>query len=209
MSSQADSTPLTRFRSRHVVTPEGVLDAVVEVAGGRITAVATTSTTGSTDAADLGDLWLLPGLVDTHVHINDPGRAEWEGFPTATRAAAAGGVTTLVDMPLNSVPATCSAGALAAKIEAARGHCHVDVAFWGGVIPGNAAALDGLAAAGVRGFKCFLSPSGVGEFPNVDESDLRLAMPAIARLGLPLLAHAEDPRVLAAEEAHERARHGD
>jgi len=198
--------PSLRLRSRHVVTPDGVLDAVVEVEAGRIAAIRPADSAPAADTADLGDLWLLPGLVDTHVHLNDPGRADWEGFPNGTRAAAAGGVTTLVDMPLNSVPATCSAESLAAKLAATRDRCHVDVAFWGGVIPGNVEALEGLAAAGVRGFKCFLSPSGVGEFPNVVEADLRAAMPVIARLGLPLLAHAEDPRVLAAAETHERAR---
>jgi allantoinase len=192
-----------------VVTPDGVIDAVVEAHEGRITSITPAAGTGTVDAADLGDLWLLPGLVDTHVHINDPGRADWEGFPTATRAAAAGGVTTLVDMPLNSLPATCSAEALAAKVAAAQGRCHVDVAFWGGVIPGNTGALEGLAAGGVRGFKCFLSPSGVGEFPNAGELDLRAAMPVLRRLGLPLLAHAESPRVLDAAESNERARSGD
>jgi allantoinase len=145
---------------------------------------------------DFGELLILPGLVDTHVHINEPGRTEWEGFETATRAAAAGGVTTLVDMPLNSVPATTSVEALVAKQRAAAGKCHVDVAFWGGVVPGNAANLGPLARAGVRGFKCFLSPSGVDEFAPVNEAELRVAMPVIADLGLPLLVHAEWPAAL-------------
>ncbi len=145
---------------------------------------------------DAGEWLVLPGLVDPHVHINDPGRADWEGFETATQAAAAGGITTLVDMPLNSIPPTTTVEGLEAKLLAARGRCSVDVAFWGGVVPGNRDALEPLARAGVRGFKCFLSPSGVDEFPHVSESDLREAMPLIARLNLPLLAHAEWPVLL-------------
>jgi allantoinase len=134
--------------------------------------------------------------VDTHVHINEPGRTAWEGFDTGTRAAAAGGVTTIVDMPLNCVPATTTAEALAVKRSAASGRCRVDVAFWGGVVPGNAGAIDALADAGVRGFKCFLAPSGVDEFPCVDEETLRRALPRIARRGLPLLVHAELPQYI-------------
>src|SRR5207244_12463635 len=126
------------------------------------------------------------------------------GFASATRAAAAGGVTTLVDMPLNSIPATTSATALRAKRSAAAGQCHVDVGFWGGVVPGNAGELEPLAEAGALGFKCFLVPSGIDEFPHVTEPDLRAAMPIIARLGLPLLVHAELPgpidRALTASE---------
>ncbi len=136
------------------------------------------------------DLVISPGLVDTHVHINEPGRTEWEGFDTATRAAACGGVTTLVDMPLNSVPATTCVAALHAKMGAARAQCHVDVGFWGGVVPGNAPELDPLIDAGVRGFKCFLVPSGVDEFPPVTEDDLRRALPILARRNMPLLVHA-------------------
>ena len=145
---------------------------------------------------DAGDLVVLPGLVDTHVHINDPGRADWEGFEHATRAAAAGGVTTLVDMPLNSIPPTTTSQGLEAKRRAAAGRCHVDVGFWGGVVPGNGDALEPLARAGVLGFKCFLSPSGVDEFSHVTEPDLREALPVLAALGLPLLVHAELPALL-------------
>jgi len=145
---------------------------------------------------DVGNLVISPGLVDTHVHVNEPGRTEWEGFDTATRAAAAGGVTTIVDMPLNCVPATTTVAALEAKRAAARGRVHVDVAFWGGVVPGNATELDPLVDAGVRGFKCFLAPSGVDEFQHVTESDLRAALPTLARRAVPLLVHAEDPRHL-------------
>lgn len=147
---------------------------------------------------DAGDALVLPGFVDTHVHVNEPGRTAWEGFATATDAAAAGGVTTIVDMPLNCSPVTCSVSALEAKRESATGKLRVDVGFWGGVVPGNAADLAGLAAAGVLGFKCFLVGSGLDEFPPVGEADLRPAMRELARLGLPLLAHAEAPGPIAA-----------
>jgi allantoinase len=154
------------------------------------------------------DLVISPGLVDTHVHINEPGRTEWEGFDTATRAAACGGVTTLVDMPLNSVPATTCVAGLHAKMGAARAQCHVDVGFWGGVVPGNAAELDPLIDAGVRGFKCFLVPSGVDEFPAVDEGDLRQALPILARRAVPLapqrLGAADDPGVHFGRATHPR-----
>src|SRR5207245_9249309 len=136
---------------------------------------------------------VMPGLVDTHVHVNEPGRTEWEGFRTATRAAAAGGVTTIVDMPLNCIPATTTFAGLKAKLAAASGQLHVDVAFWGGVVPGNSSELSGMWDAGVVGFKCFLVHSGVDEFPNVTESDLRQAMPELARLGAVLIVHAELP----------------
>jgi allantoinase len=136
---------------------------------------------------------VMAGLVDTHVHINEPGRTEWEGFATATRAAAAGGVTTLVDMPLNSIPPTTTLAGLAEKFAAARGKCSVDVGFWGGVVPGNVGELAALSAAGVVGFKCFLIHSGVDEFPNVTEDDLREALPELARLGALLIVHAEVP----------------
>jgi allantoinase len=147
---------------------------------------------------DAADAVVMPGLVDTHVHVNEPGRTDWEGFETATRAAAAGGVTTIVDMPLNSVPATTTVEALEAKRRAAMGKCFVDVGFWGGVVPGNAADLEPLFVAGVLGFKCFLVPSGVPEFASVTETDLREAMPILAKLGAPLLAHAELPGPIAA-----------
>ncbi|HXG71883.1 MAG TPA: amidohydrolase family protein, partial [Gemmatimonadaceae bacterium] len=145
---------------------------------------------------DAGELLVMPGIVDTHVHVNEPGRTDWEGFETATRAAAAGGVTTLLDMPLNSVPATTSVKALRAKREAARGKCAVNVEFIGGVVPGNAKDIEPLAAAGVRAFKCFLTPSGVDEFPAVGERELREALPLLARTGLVLMVHAEDPALI-------------
>src|SRR4051812_21653227 len=138
----------------------------------------------------------MPGIVDTHVHVNEPGRTEWEGFETATAAAAAGGVTTILDMPLNSVPATTSRFALERKREAAEGKCHVHVGFIGGLVPGNTDELARMADGGVRAFKCFLSPSGVNEFPSVSERMLRKAFPKLAELGLPLMVHAEDPSLL-------------
>lgn len=198
------------LRSRRVVLPDGIRPADIHIREGRITAVTAAPAAPGAPAApaapvspvsrapvrDVGELMVLPGLVDTHVHINEPGRTDWEGFSSATRSAAAGGVTTLVDMPLNSVPATTTVAGLDVKRRAAAGHCHVDVAFWGGIVPGNAAELEPLARAGVRGFKCFLSPSGVDEFPQVTEAELRIAMPIVARLGLPLLVHAEWPAAL-------------
>jgi allantoinase len=190
------SSPHVLLRSRHTVLENEVVDAVVWAVEGTIVAVLPPDDPAARGADDLGDLWLLPGLVDTHVHVNEPGRADWEGFQHATRAAAAGGITTIVDMPLNSIPATTSAAALDAKVEAAQGRCWVDVAFWGGIVPGNAGDMEALAAAGVVGFKAFLSPSGVSEFPHVTRADLAAAAPALQRIGLPLLVHAEEPAVL-------------
>jgi allantoinase len=184
-------------RSERVATPDGVRPATIHVRDGRIVAIGPHGdrAPGVSDL-DAGALVVLPGLVDTHVHVNDPGRADWEGFDHATRAAAAGGVTTIVDMPLNSIPPTTTVDGLQAKRRAAAGRCHVDVGFWGGVVPGNHDEIAPLARAGVLGFKCFLCPSGVEEFPYVAEQDLRCALPVLAGLGLPLLAHAELPRLL-------------
>src|SRR3989441_3935054 len=180
--------------STRVVTGEGIRPAAVSIADGVIMAVHEHG--GAPDAArqlDVGDAALLPGVVDTHVHVNEPGRTDWEGFETATRAAAAGGVTTIVDMPLNSVPVTTTVPALELKARAAARHATVDYAFWGGVVPGNTDQLAPLARAGARGFKCFLVPSGIDEFPPVTARDLRPAMAQIAELGLALLVHAELP----------------
>jgi allantoinase len=182
------------IRGQRVMLPDGERPASIHIQNGTIAAVAAyDDLPAGAELVEAGDLVIAPGIVDTHVHVNEPGRAEWEGFDTATRAAAAGGVTTIVDMPLNSVPATTSVAGLAAKRQAAVHRCHVDVAFWGGVVPGNESELDGLIDAGVRGFKCFLVPSGVDEFPAVDERDLRRALPTLARHGVPLLVHAESP----------------
>ncbi len=178
--------------SRRVVTPAGIRAAAVVVSGETIVdVVAPEEIPGSCRVEDVGDRVVLPGLVDTHVHINEPGRTEWEGFATATRAAAAGGITTLVDMPLNSSPVTTTAEALAMKGEAAAGQLRVDCGFYGGVVPGNGGRIGELIDAGVLGFKAFLCHSGIDEFPNATEADLRAVMPELARAGLPLLVHAE------------------
>ena len=188
-------------RSERIVLPDGVRPATIIIRDGRIVSIgAVSDRPAGVPELDAGAAVVLPGVVDTHVHVNDPGRAEWEGFEHATRAAAAGGVTTLVDMPLNSIPATTTVAGLEQKRTAARGRCHVDVGFWGGIVPGNAADLTPLARAGVLGFKCFLCPSGVDEFGHVGESDLREALPILAALELPLLAHAELPELLHDED---------
>ena len=185
------------IRGRRVVTPDGIRSASVHIRDGRILRVAEWSDVPEdADLHDAGDFVVMPGLVDTHVHCDDPGREEWEGFDTATRAAAAGGITTILDMPLNSIPATTTVEALEVKRRAARGKSHVNVEFIGGVVPGNARHIEPLARAGVRAFKCFISPSGVEEFPHVTEDDLRVAFPILAQTGLPLMVHAEDPSCL-------------
>jgi allantoinase len=181
-------------RSHRVALPGGLIPAAVHIADERIAAITPyAEIPPDAQLVDAGDHVLMPGLVDTHVHLNEPGRTEWEGFETGTRAAAAGGVTTLIDMPLNSVPATTTVAALDAKREAAARTCHVDVGFWGGVVPGNEADLAPLWNDRVCGFKAFLVPSGVSEFDHVGRADLERAMPILARLGAPLLVHAEVP----------------
>lgn len=180
------------LQSRRVVTPEGILDAVVVVREGKIAEVTPSrSFKKLTGMVDVGDKLVLPGLVDCHAHINDPGRADWEGFHTATRAAAAGGITTVVDMPLNSIPATTTFEALEEKERAAYRNCAIDYAFWGGVVPGNEGELERLIQGGVTGFKCFLIDSGVEEFKHVTREDLDRALPILARHKLPLIVHAE------------------
>lgn len=177
---------------RAVVTPEGLRPAAVVVHGETIAAVVPPEQVpAGVPVEDVGARVLLPGLVDTHVHINEPGRTDWEGFETATRAAAAGGITTLVDMPLNSSPVTTTPEALRQKLAAAAGKLWVDCGFYGGVIPASAGEMEPLIRAGVLGLKAFLCHSGIDEFPNATEADLRRAMPAIARSGRPLLVHAE------------------
>jgi allantoinase len=194
------------IRSHRVVLPGDERPASIHVRDGQIVAIDRHGArVAGVREIDAGAMVVLPGLVDTHVHMNDPGRADWEGAGHATRAAAAAGVTTVVDMPLNSIPATTTVDALQAKRRALAVQCHVDVGLWGGVVPGNAAQLDALAAEGVLGFKCFLSPSGVDEFDHVSEADLRAALPHLARLGLPLLVHAELPERLLVPEGDPRA----
>jgi len=183
---------LQAFVSHRVVTPQGIRPAAILVDGEQIQAVVPPSQIRSgTDIHDFGDAAILPGLVDSHVHINDPGRTEWEGFRSATRAGAAGGYTLLVDMPLNCLPATTTVAALEAKRTAAQDNCWVDWAAWGGVVQGNHADIEELASAGVLGFKCFLIHPGIDDFTMVGEDDLRAALPHLARTGLPLLVHAE------------------
>jgi allantoinase len=180
------------FRSTRVLTAEGLVPAALVVEDEQIAEVGNWDGLPSgVPLTDFGDAVLMPGLVDSHVHINEPGRTEWEGFWTATRAAASGGITTLVDMPLNSIPETISVEALQAKRSAAQGKTWVDWAAWGGVVPGNANALPDLAASGIPGFKCFLIHSGIDGFAWVDEAELRLALEQLKSTGLPLLAHAE------------------
>jgi allantoinase len=196
---------LQAFVSGRVVTPEGIQSAAVLVEGGRIRAVVPSGQIpAGTPIHDFGDIAILPGLVDSHVHINDPGRTEWEGFRTATRAAAAGGYTLLVDMPLNCLPSTTTVEALEAKRAAAQNQCRVDWAAWGGVVQGNQREIEVLAKAGVRGFKCFLIHSGVDSFSMVGEDDLRAALPHLASTGLPLLVHAELAGPIDAATAHLR-----
>lgn len=186
------------LRSRRVVLPDGERPATVLVRGGRITAVlGHDATTPAAEVVDLGELALLPGLVDTHVHVNEPGRTDWEGFATATRAAAAGGITTIVDMPLNSLPPTLDPASLAAKRAAAAGQAFVDVAFWGGVVPATIGRLRELHDAGVLGIKCFTADSGVPEFPPLTRRELRAALEELAAFDGLLLVHAEDADVLA------------
>jgi allantoinase len=189
---------VTAIRGRRVITPAGERAAAVLIRDGMVAALADYAAAPAGAVTLPGDQVLLPGLVDTHVHVNEPGRTSWEGFATATAAAAAGGVTTIVDMPLNSIPPTVNRAALRLKRAAAAGQLAVDVAFWGGAVPGNVADLRPLHEAGVAGFKCFLLPSGVDEFPPLDPPQLGAAMAEIASLGGLLLAHAEDPAVIAA-----------
>ena len=198
-------------RARRAALPDGIAPAALFVDAGRIAVVAAVDApagahgfAAGTPELDAGDSVLLPGLVDVHVHANEPGRTDWEGLDTATRAAAAGGVTTIVDMPLNSLPPTTSVDALEIKRAAALGRVWTDVAFWGGAIPGNDGDFAPLAAAGVCGVKAFLADSGVPEFPPLDESGLERALAECAWLGLTLIAHAELPGPLGAAPPGDR-----
>jgi allantoinase len=183
------------IRGPQVILPDAIAPASIHIVDGKIVDVCSYDRVPEgceLIEAQAGSL-VMAGLVDSHVHINEPGRTDWEGFASATRAAAAGGVTTLIDMPLNSIPPTTTVSGLQEKLTAARGQCSVDVGFWGGVVPGNTGELAALQAAGVVGFKCFLIHSGVDEFPNVTEDDLRTALPELSRLGALLIVHAEVP----------------
>lgn len=181
-------------RGQRVVIAETVAPAALVIENGKIATIEASDTVRPARVhVDAGDRVVMPGLVDTHVHVNEPGRSDWEGFATATRAAAAGGVTTIVDMPLNSSPVTTNRHALARKAAAAEGQCAVDYGFWGGVVPGNADQIPELLAAGVLGCKAFLIDSGIDEFPPVSRRDLAQVMPLLAARGGVLLAHAEAP----------------
>jgi allantoinase len=190
----APNMPLKAFLSRRVVTPLGIMPAAVLFQDGRILdVIPPDQLPAGIPVTDFGEAALLPGLVDSHLHINEPGRTEWEGFRTATRAAAAGGYTLLVDMPLNCLPATTTVASLEAKRQAATGQCRVDWMAWGGVVRDNQEQIEDLAAAGVPGFKCFLIHPGIDGFTMVTEQELRAALPYVAKTGLPLLVHAELP----------------
>src|SRR5258708_18729163 len=195
------------IRGRRVVTENSVGPASLHITRGYISSISIFEDVppGCELIEADPDSIVMPGLVDTHVHVNEPGRTDWEGFATATRAAAAGGVTTIVDMPLNSIPATTTLAGLNEKLAAAKGKCSVDVAFWCGVVPGTSGELRKLWEAGVVGFKCFLVHSGVDEFPNVTEKDLLAAMPELTRLGATLIVHAELPGPIEAACGHTSA----
>ncbi|MFF3698123.1 allantoinase AllB [Streptomyces sp. NPDC002221] len=186
------------LRSTRVITPEGTRPATVAVADGKIADVLPYEAEVPAGARleDFGDYVLLPGIVDTHVHVNDPGRTEWEGFWTATRAAAAGGITTIVDMPLNSLPPTTTVENLRVKQEVAATKAHIDLGFWGGALPDNVKDLGPLHEAGVFGFKAFLSPSGVEEFPELNQEQLAQSLAEIAGFDGLMIIHAEDPHEL-------------
>ncbi|MEA1880853.1 MAG: allantoinase AllB [Candidatus Marinimicrobia bacterium] len=178
--------------SQRTLTPEGEKPATILIKGEKILdVVSVTEIPSDCPVEDIGNDVVMPGLVDAHVHINEPGRTDWEGFETATKAAAAGGITTLVDMPLNCIPVTTTVDALNQKITATENQLWIDCGFYGGLIPDNIQDLESLADAGVLGFKAFLSPSGIDEFPNVSEKHLREALPILAKKEIPVLVHAE------------------
>lgn len=206
----------TRVIAESVLVDGVFVAAELRLADGLISAVlplpqgVPDGTTASPDTLVVPDgISVLPGMVDTHVHINEPGRTDWEGFASATTAAALGGVTTLVDMPLNSIPATVDVASLRAKQRAAHGKIRVDTGFWGGIVPGNTAQLRPLWDEGVFGFKCFLLPSGVDEFPPVDDAQLREAMREVEGFGGLVIVHAEDARTIDAAPATPSAAYSD
>ncbi len=196
---------MTALYSKRVVANGTVGPATIHVENGRITRLQLRTEDRGPRTEDFGALVIMPGVVDSHVHVNEPGRTEWEGFETATRAAAAGGITTIVDMPLNSIPPTATVDALYEKAHAMAGKLRVDVGLWGGVIPGNLHELRVMLDQGALGFKCFLVHSGVEEFPNVDERELRDAARELAEAGAPLLVHAELPQYLVERQARSPA----
>jgi allantoinase len=197
------------IRSERVITPDGVRKAVVMIGDGKILDITASLPTGEFHTIDAKENVVMAGIIDPHVHINEPGRTDWEGFDSATRAALAGGITSLVEMPLNAKPVTTTAAAWDKKINAARDQLHANCGFWGGIVPGNTDEIGGLIQRGALGFKAILTHSGIDDFPNVKEEDLRKAMPIIASYGLPLLVHCElvnsntqlvDPNLLSKNE---------
>jgi allantoinase len=198
------------IRAQQVLVDGTFVPATLTIADGRIAAITSIDLPVSGSVLDVSPTaYVLPGVVDTHVHINEPGRTEWEGFVSATEAAALGGVTTLIDMPLNSIPPTTTVDGLRIKRAAAAGELMVDVGFWGGAVPGNLESLQPLWDAGVFGFKCFLSPSGVEEFPPLDPAGFGLALREIARFGGLMIVHAEDAAVLDAAPNHSSRAYAD
>src|SRR5687768_4292540 len=179
------------IKSNQVVLPDSIISAYVVIDNGKIIDIVPHMPRDVLKIIDVGNKVLMPGVVDPHVHINEPGRTDWEGFDTATKAAIAGGITTLADMPLNSSPVTTTADAFDKKINATKGQIHAHCGFWGGVVPENEREIEPLISKGVLGFKAFLTHSGIDEFPNVTEEDLRKAIPLIAKYQLPLLVHCE------------------
>lgn len=179
------------LKSNRIITPAGLINAFVLMKDGKIEDIVSELPGEDYTIEDLGDLVLMPGIIDPHVHINEPGRTDWEGFDTATKAALAGGITSLIEMPLNASPVTTTVKAFEEKIKATKDKLHCNCGFWGGVIPGNEKEIEPLIEKGVFGFKAFLTHSGIDEFPNVTENDLRKVMPIIAKHGLPLLVHCE------------------
>lgn len=185
-------------RGEQTLTTAGIVAREIGIRDGRVVAIEPLGSglVGAEVIELADDQVMIPGLVDTHVHVNEPGRTEWEGFDSATRAAAAGGVTTLIDMPLNSIPPTVNVDALAEKRAAAQGKTHIDVGFWGGAIPGNEDDLRGLHDAGVFGFKCFLLHSGVDEFPHLTADEMEADMAKLAEFDSLMIVHAEDSRAI-------------
>ncbi|RKR83812.1 allantoinase [Mucilaginibacter gracilis] len=179
------------IKSTNIITPEGVVNGLILIEKGLITDVLPADYNTNLRVIDVGDKIVMAGVIDPHIHINEPGRTDWEGFNTATHAAIAGGLTTLVDMPLNSAPVTTSVEAFEQKLAAAKNQLHTNVGFWGGIVPGNSHQIEPLIKKGVLGFKAFLTHSGIDDFPNATEDDLRKAMPIIAKYNLPLLVHCE------------------
>ena len=179
------------IKSKRIITPVGEQEGIVVIRDGIIMDVLAQLDAENKNVIDVEDNVVMAGVTDPHVHINEPGRTEWEGFDTATKAALAGGITALVDMPLNASPVTTTVKAFDEKLAATKNKLHTNCGFWGGVIPGNDNDIQPLIDKGVLGFKAFLTHSGIDEFPNVTEADLRIAMPIIARNGLPLLVHCE------------------